>query len=108
MSCLSEFENRLNAVENRLRLVENKLRKKVKEKELTLKERFTIHDRSQGLVRWFEAMVSDLPHENVWFCVTVNPESVPTDMRKASIKDMKEIVTNLSKLVDNALGVKFP
>ena len=101
-------DSRLEKLEKRLDHIEKRLRKTVRERELSLKEKFGIHDRAQSLLAWFEAIISELPHENVWFCVTLSPESVPTDMRKAPIKNMKELVKDLSKLVDNALGVKFP
>jgi len=99
MSSLEKIEN----IEKRLSLIEKRLERTAKERELTLKEKFSIHDRAQGLIRWFEAIMTNIPDEDVFFV-----KSGFTDMRKASIKDLKEIVKNLSDLVDNALGVRFP
>lgn len=73
---------------NRLDRIEKKLRKRVKEREIDLKEQFRLHDRGQTLLRRFET--------TTWM---VNPEQY---------KELKEIIKELAKLVDVALGVKFP
>jgi len=98
-----EISRKIEKIEERLTLIEKRLEKTVKERELTLKEKFAIHDHAQGLVRWFEAIMTDIPDEDVWFC-----KSGFLDMKKASVKEIKEIIKGLSDLVDNALGVKFP
>lgn len=100
---MSDALSLIEQVEKRLQLIEKRLERTAKERELSLKEKFSIHDRKEGLVRWFEAMMSDIPDEDVFFV-----KSGFTDMKKAPIKHLKEIVKNLSDLVDNALGVKFP
>jgi len=97
----------LDEIEKRLTLLEKRLEKTTKEHELTLKEKFAIHDHAQGLIRWFEAIMTDVPEENVWFC-QMSSEKGLIEAKKAQIKELKEIIKNFSNLVDNALGVKFP
>jgi len=104
---MSEIERRLSDIEKRQVHIEKQLEKTVRERELTLKEKFLIHDKAQGLLRWFEEIVAEVPHENVWFC-QMNQEHGYLQLKRAPIKDLKEIVKNFTDLVDNALGVKFP
>jgi len=84
----STLEDRVKKLENDLVQVKKQQRKRGEITKLTLKEKFSIHDRAQNFVRQFET--------TTWI---VTPEQY---------KELKEIVTYLAKLVDNALGVKFP
>lgn len=91
----------IEEIKQRLTALEEKQRKIIKERELSLKDKFDIHDRAQGLVRWFEEITGGVASQDVWIGNYLNG-------KKTSVKDLKEIVRGLSRLVDNALGVKFP
>ena len=80
--------SRIEKLEERMIQLEKRVRKKMKERELTLEDKFAIHDHAQRLLRWFETMTK----------ITKNSE----------YKDLSEIVKQLVSLVDNALSIKFP
>lgn len=81
-------EERLEEIEKRLDHIEKKLRKRAEKRKMDLKEKFRLHDRAQNILRRFET--------TTWM---VNPEQY---------KDLQEIVKEFAKLVDVALGIKFP
>lgn len=103
---MEHIEERLAQMDKDIELIKKKLRKSVEERRLDLKEKFRIHDYAQGLVRWFDEIVAGLlDEENVWFATTPGDT---LNMKKISIKHLKEIVYSLAKTVDSALGVTFP
>ena len=82
---------RIEKVEQRLDRIEKKLKKQVEERKMDLKEKFRLHDYARNRLRQFETRQSHLQL-----------------VLGQDYKDIKEIVENLVKLVDVALGVKFP
>jgi sugar-specific transcriptional regulator TrmB len=84
----SPLEDQMKKLEDDVIQIKKQLRKRREITKLTLKEKFSIHDRAQNFIRQFETTTWMVPPEQY--------------------KELKEIVTYLSKLVDNALGVKFP
>lgn len=60
-----ERRERRRACEKRIDRIEKKLRKRDQERELTLKERFGIHDRAQNFLRHFDEIMSDIPDEKL-------------------------------------------
>jgi hypothetical protein len=101
---MSDVESRLSQVETDVTAIKTQLKARAKKHELTLKEKLSIHDRSQGLLRWFEEITAGASGDVVWLGT---PNGL-TELKKAKLEDLKKIVTDLVKLVDNALGVKFP
>jgi sugar-specific transcriptional regulator TrmB len=84
----STMEDRVKKLEDNMAQIQKQLKRRREITKLTMKEKLAIHDRAQNFVRQFET--------TTWM---VSPKQY---------KELKEIVTYLAKLVDNALGVKFP
>ena len=83
-------EERIQKIEDRLDHIEKKLKKQIEERKIDLKEKFRLHDMAQNLLRQFEASHLQLL------------------LGEPDYDDLKKIIENLAKLVDVALGVKFP
>ena len=81
-----DMDNHILKIEQRLDRIEKKMKKQVEERKIDLKEKFRLHDRAQTLLNQLEA----LPDYGAFH------------------SEVDEIVKNLVKLVDVALGVKFP
>ncbi|MBA7489859.1 hypothetical protein ES702_00393 [subsurface metagenome] len=89
---------------NRLNRIEKKLQKRIKERKMDLKEKFRLHDRAQSLLRQSD----ERKGEWLGMYPAVSPFPSPRNKVDAFYKDLQEIIKELAKLVDVALGVKFP
>jgi len=95
---------RVDNLEKQLKQIRKRLKPLAEKRKLTLKEKFSIHDRSRRLYDEFETWVNGMPDE---VSVTWLTGSTMTTVN-ANIKQLKQIVKALTELVDYALGVKYP
>lgn len=101
---INQLTQRVDNLEKQLRQIRKRLKPIAEKHKLTLKEKFTIHDRSQRLYSEFENWVNGMPDEvSATWMTGSTIETV-----NVNIRQLKQIVKALTELVDYALGVKYP
>lgn len=88
------LEDRVIALEISISEIKKKLQKKTIREELTLKQKFSIHDRAQHLLAEFEEMP-----------FFKEPGGSQQQSPRASSEQIHRIIRDFVKLVDNALGI---
>jgi hypothetical protein len=90
-------EERIGLLEKDVDFIKNKLTSLTEKQKLTLQEKFRLHDHMKQLEARFEAVIT-----NDFEALS------PNFIDSKALKELKDVVHYLCKLVDTALGVKFP
>lgn len=100
------YEERLDRIERDVQLIKKKLRKEVKERKMTLREKFLLHDHMRALETQFHEVASHIPDDLVfnWMIPTASP--VIAFSRHNVKQELNRILNELIKMVDRALGAK--
>lgn len=100
---MSTLEERLGQLEKDVQLIKECLKKREKERALTLKEKFIIHDHSHTLESQFCEVLAKVP-DSFYFQWKIQGEEIGA--QKNVKQELNRIFNDMLSLIDRALGVK--